>query len=215
DGAAAIYGADAVAGVVNTILKSDYEGLAGSTQYGGAEGTSMREFELNLHGGQRFERGHASVFLNYTDRTALDAADQDFTFSDDLRPFFSRYAGYEDSTAPDGRSSHSAWPQLSIGPNPVVRSNGTRLTSNSGAFHLQPASFGCEGVPMGNDICLERGTVAYSSDKRDMRYDTRHGTTVRSAIQRVNLYLTGEYDLTSSLTAFGEVGFYGAESRAK
>ncbi|HAV51400.1 MAG TPA: TonB-dependent receptor, partial [Brevundimonas sp.] len=39
DGAAAIYGADAVAGVVNTVLQDDFDGLTISTRYGGAEGT--------------------------------------------------------------------------------------------------------------------------------------------------------------------------------
>ncbi len=73
---------------------------------------------------------------------------------------------------------------------------------------------GCDGVAMGSDICLVRGTVAYSGVNRDLRYDTRHATTVRPSVERVNLYLTGDYELTSSITAFGEVGFYGAESKA-
>lgn len=215
DGAAAIYGADAVAGVVNTILKSGYEGLSVSTQYGGAEGTGLREFEMNLHGGQRFERGHIGVFLNYTDRSSLDAADQSFTRSDDMRSFFSNYPGFANSTIPDGRSSHSPWPQLSVpAGTPVIRQGTTALTTAAGAFHVQPSSIGCDGVAMANDICLVRGTVAYSGVNRDMRYDTRYNTTVRPAVERVNLYLTGEYELTSSITAFGEVGFYGAESRA-
>lgn len=214
DGAAAIYGADAVAGVVNTILDNDYEGLEVSTQYGGAEGTDMREFEFNLHGGQSFDRGHVSVFLNYTDRSALHADEQDFTASDDMRSFFNRYPGFEDSTVPDARSSHSAWPQLSIGSRPVIRQGSTALTTAAGAFHLQPSSMGCTGVDMGDDVCLVRGTVAYSGANRDLRYDTRHGTTVRPSVERVNLYLTGEYELTSSITAFGEAGLYAAESKA-
>ncbi|MDY6947754.1 MAG: TonB-dependent receptor [Pseudomonadota bacterium] len=215
DGAAAIYGADAVAGVVNTILKSDYEGLAVSTQYGGAEGTNMREFEFNVHGGQRFDRGHLAVFANYTDRSSLDSADQDFTRSDDMRAFFNQFPGYENSVVPDGRSSHSPWAQLSVGPGrPVIRQGTTALTTAAGAFHVQPSSMGCDGVAMANDICLVRGTVAYSGANRDLRYDTRHDTTVRPSVERVNVYLTGEYELSASLTAFGEVGFYGAESRA-
>jgi iron complex outermembrane receptor protein len=39
DGAAAIYGADAVAGVVNTVTKTDFNGLTDRGRYGGAEGT--------------------------------------------------------------------------------------------------------------------------------------------------------------------------------
>src|SRR5262249_26329079 len=53
-----------------------------------------------------------------------------------------------------------------------------------------------------------------SGVNRDMRYDTRHDTTVRPAVERFNAYVTGEIDLTPDLTFFSEVGFYTAESRA-
>src|SRR5690606_34128026 len=43
DGAAAIYGADAVAGVVNTVLRDDMNNWTVSAQYGVAEGTDMWE----------------------------------------------------------------------------------------------------------------------------------------------------------------------------
>lgn len=215
DGAAAIYGADAVAGVVNTILKDKYDGLSVSTQYGGAEDTSLRELEVNLFGGHQFDKGHVSVFFNYTDRTALDAADQPFTASDDLRQFFSQYPGYENSTVPDGRSSNAPWAQLSVPANtPVIRQGSTTLTTAAGAFHVQPASQGCVGASLGNDLCLVRGTVAFNGVNRDLRYDTRHATTVRPAVERANFYLTGERELTSTLSVFGELGFYGAESNS-
>jgi len=87
DGAAAIYGADAVAGVVNTVLRTDIDGVTVSTRYGGAEGTQMRDLEANLFAGKNFDRGNISLFANYASRTALWASDQDFTYTDDLREF--------------------------------------------------------------------------------------------------------------------------------
>ncbi|PZQ22297.1 MAG: TonB-dependent receptor, partial [Sphingopyxis macrogoltabida] len=48
DGAAALYGSDAVAGVVNTVVKDNYDGLRTQLQYGGAEGTHLREFQGNI-----------------------------------------------------------------------------------------------------------------------------------------------------------------------
>jgi len=217
DGAAAIYGADAVAGVVNTVLKDNYSGLTLELQHGGAEGTSLRETELNLYAGKNFSRGNLSLFLNYTDRTKLMAEDQEFTRTDDLRSLFAGYEGYASSTVPDGRSSHSPWAQLSIPATTTAlrpRQGTTVLTTAAGAFHYQPSSFGCTGVDFGNDICLVSGTVAYSGANRDMRYDTRYGTTVRPSVERLNVYVTGRYELTPTLTAFGELGFYAAESRA-
>jgi outer membrane receptor protein involved in Fe transport len=216
DGAAAIYGADAVAGVVNTVLQDDFNGLSMDLQYGGAEGTGMREFEANVFAGKDFDRGNVSMFINYSDRTALMADEQDFTRSDDMRPFFSQYAGYETSAVPDARSSHSPWAQLSIPATTTAlrpRQGTTVLTTAAGAFHYQPESFGCTGADLG-DICLVSGTVAYTSVNREMRYDTRHGTTVRPSVERLNFYATGHYELTPNITAFGEIGVYAAESRA-
>jgi len=43
DGASAIYGSDAVAGVVNVVLKKDYEGLEINAGYGGTTGPSYDE----------------------------------------------------------------------------------------------------------------------------------------------------------------------------
>lgn len=216
DGAAAIYGADAVAGVVNTVLQDDFDGLRLEAEYGGAEGTSLREFEANIFAGKDFDRGNVSLFANYSDRTALMAEDQDFTFSDDLRPFFANQPGFETSTAPDGRSSHTPWARLNTPGSSTARrprSNGEVVATSAGAFRIQPASFGC-GVDVGDGLCLISGAGSYNGDIRELRYDTRHGTTVRSAIERTNVFLTGRYDLTPTVTAFGEIGFYGAESRA-
>lgn len=217
DGAAAIYGADAVAGVVNTVLRDDFDGVRMEVQYSGVEGASMREFETNLFAGRNFDRGNVSLFASYSDRDALMAEDQDFTFSDDLRPFFANQPGFETSTVPDGRSSNTPWARLRTpGSTNALRprSNGVIIASSAGAFHYQPESIGCVGVNFNNGICLVQGNGSYNGDIRELRYDTRHGTTVRPDLQRLNLYVTGHYDLTPTLTAFGEIGYYGAESHA-
>jgi outer membrane receptor protein involved in Fe transport len=60
DGAAAIYGADAVAGVVNTVLKTNFNGADMSVQYGGAEGTRLREFNASGLFGKNFAEGAAT-----------------------------------------------------------------------------------------------------------------------------------------------------------
>lgn len=217
DGAAAIYGADAVAGVVNTVLQDDFNGLTLETRYGGAEGTGLREFEFNVFAGKDFERGNISLFANYADRTKLMADEQDFTSSDDMRPFFSGFPGYETSVVPDARSSHTTWAALSIAPVTTAtrpRSNGVILTTAAGAFHYQPESFGCTGAVDLGATCLVSGAAAYNGVNRDMRFDTRKGTTVRPSVERANIFLTGHYELTPSVEAFGEIGFYAAESKA-
>lgn len=213
DGAAAIYGADAVAGVVNTVLRNDIDGLSMSARYGGAEGTQMRDTEFNLFTGKNFDRGNLSLFASYANRTALWAEDQDFTRSDDLRGLFSGYPDYAGVQSLDGRSSHTPWARLSVGSRPVIRSNGVAVTNTAGAFRYQPTSFGC-GVSVGNDICIASGNHNFNTTNREMRYDTRYQTTVRPSVERINLFATGRYDLGSGVEAFGEIGYYGASSRA-
>lgn len=145
------------------------------------------------------------------------AEDQDFTFSDDMRPFFANEPGFETSTVPDGRSSYTPWARLSTPGSTTAtrpRVNGTVVATAAGAFRIQPQSFGCAGANLNNGLCLVSGAGSYNGDIRELRYDTRAGTTVRSELERTNVFLTGHYDLTENITLFGEIGFYGAESRA-
>ncbi|TMO79042.1 TonB-dependent receptor [Pseudoalteromonas sp. S3776] len=80
DGASAVYGTDAVAGVVNIILKDDFEGLdlnvkSAITTEGDADETS---FDITMGGS--FGRGNVVIGLQYTDRG--DASQADRSFSD-------------------------------------------------------------------------------------------------------------------------------------
>ncbi len=216
DGAAAIYGADAVAGVVNTVLRDNFDGVTVSTRYGAAEGTRMREWELSAFAGHTYDNGNVSLFVDYTDRSALWASDQDFTESDDLRPLFEDYPDFAGVTALDGRASNTPWARLSVGSRARIRSNGTFVTNTSGQFHVQPTSFDCTSaaVAYGNGLCLASGNHNFNTTHRDMRYDTRFETTVRPSVERLNLFATAHHDLPSGITAFGEVGFYRATSEA-
>ncbi|QSI78230.1 TonB-dependent receptor plug domain-containing protein [Niveibacterium microcysteis] len=51
DGASAIYGTDAVAGVVNFILKSNYQGLDASVSYNAPEAGGAEEKRISVSGG--------------------------------------------------------------------------------------------------------------------------------------------------------------------
>ncbi|NMM41786.1 TonB-dependent receptor plug domain-containing protein [Pseudoalteromonas arctica] len=79
DGASAVYGTDAVAGVVNIILKDDFEGLdmnlnGAITGEGDADETS---FDITM--GSSFDRGNVVIGIQYTDRGEASQADRDFS----------------------------------------------------------------------------------------------------------------------------------------
>ena len=76
-GASAIYGSDAVAGVVNVVLKSNYEGnnlrtKAQTTTEGG--GTSL---DIQWTGGKAFDRGSLTYAFEHFDRSPLFAYQRD------------------------------------------------------------------------------------------------------------------------------------------
>ncbi|MGO4410846.1 MULTISPECIES: TonB-dependent receptor domain-containing protein [unclassified Brevundimonas] len=209
DGAAAIYGADAVAGVINTVLRDDLNGLTVSAQYGGAEGTGMRETNLSAYGGRDFfdGRGNLSVFVNYDQRTELSTTDQDYTASLDKRPLFAG-TGYENNTTLNGRSSLTPWGLFRpTGGTVKLTPGGANVT----AFTMQPSSFtGCS-APAANGLCLKSAT---STDARLYSDSAAQGLTVMPEVERLNVFLNGKYKLNDSIEAFGELGYYQAETTA-
>lgn len=216
DGAAAIYGADAVAGVVNTVTRSNFRGATLDLRYGGAEGTHRREFQATGMIGSDFAggRGNVSVYLDYTRRTAQLAADQDYTATDNLLSFFADDPAFAGNLTADGRATQSPWANLAVVGGPgTIRQGSRALTSSAGAFHSQSsANPGC-AVAINADTCLGTGTRATASTLRSERFDTRVGTTVSPSIDRYNSFLSAHYEVSDAVTLYTELGYYTADTR--
>ena len=78
DGASAIYGSDAVGGVVNFILREGFEGAESTVRYGAVTHGALDELNIGQVLGTAWDRGSAMLTLNYKDRSALDAADRGY-----------------------------------------------------------------------------------------------------------------------------------------
>jgi iron complex outermembrane recepter protein len=67
-GASAVYGADAVSGVVNIILKKNFEGLQVNAQYGTSQRSDAKRQDVSVLAGTNFadNRGNVTAFLGYT-----------------------------------------------------------------------------------------------------------------------------------------------------
>lgn len=85
DGSSAIYGSDAVAGVVNVVTRSDFQGGETRFRVGTADGDSQ-EYQFSQLFGARWASGNAVIAYEYYKRDRLAAADRAFA-TDDLRPF--------------------------------------------------------------------------------------------------------------------------------
>jgi outer membrane receptor protein involved in Fe transport len=88
-GASAIYGADAVAGVVNYILKEDYEGFEISASYGNSDAdTDESKSSVSFTYGANDDDSNFLVTLDYYDRNAFKYGDREQT-AETFFPVFS------------------------------------------------------------------------------------------------------------------------------
>ncbi|VXC87130.1 TonB-dependent receptor domain-containing protein [Sphingomonas sp. AX6] len=80
-GGSAVYGSDALAGVVNFRLRDDLEGLQVGAQYNITERGDGRRFNVNMAMGTQFadNRGHITVYGEYYNRGSVFAGQRDFS----------------------------------------------------------------------------------------------------------------------------------------
>ncbi|MEJ2131372.1 MAG: TonB-dependent receptor plug domain-containing protein, partial [Gammaproteobacteria bacterium] len=78
DGASAIYGSDAVAGVVNVILRKDFEGLEFSLKGGAPQDDGYEQYTASMIVGHASDRGNITFSVEYTDREEIDDFDRDW-----------------------------------------------------------------------------------------------------------------------------------------
>lgn len=87
DGASALYGSDAVAGVVNIILKTDFDGYESDARLGSVTSGHARDLQLSQTAGTQWTGGSALISYEYQRRVGLRSADRRFARSADSRPF--------------------------------------------------------------------------------------------------------------------------------
>lgn len=78
DGASAIYGADAVAGVVNIVTRRDFDGAESQVRYGGATDGGADSLRASQLLGTRWGSGNAMLNYEYNRKDRLDAAQRDY-----------------------------------------------------------------------------------------------------------------------------------------
>ncbi|WP_426077022.1 TonB-dependent receptor plug domain-containing protein [Janthinobacterium sp. PSPC3-1] len=80
-GASAIYGSDAIAGVVNVILKKQAEGFDINVKAGGTSRGGAASQRVQLTGGGNFDKLHTLFSVELSERDPLSSMDRDFMSS--------------------------------------------------------------------------------------------------------------------------------------
>ena len=81
-GSSAIYGSDALAGVVNLILRTDYQGIEANVKYGKANSTDSSD--VNLSVGHNWTRGELSLTADFQRQAMLLGSERTATSSGNL-----------------------------------------------------------------------------------------------------------------------------------
>lgn len=213
DGASALYGTDAVAGVVNTVLKDDFDGLTIAGRYGFEPDVDADEFNLTFEAGRNFNGGQSNVALfgSYTDRDPVFASERDFSADADLRDRLP--TDWEGDTQFRNNSTNAPWGAFTLR-DPTSGSSVSLdgVTNGSGGWHIQPdTESGCL-VDLGDSLCIDDSNSAGSIPER---YNTNADRTINNGVERLNLFGTFNHDFGTGLEFFSEAGLYTATSKAE
>jgi iron complex outermembrane receptor protein len=169
EGSSAVYGSDAIAGVVNIILKKDFDGVEANAKYGWASGTD--ESDVDIAWGKRWERGGVSILGSYQNRSELQGTDRSITASDDHVP----------QGGLDRRTN-------TCSPGNIFSINGSNLPGINAPYAAVPSGF--TGTPSISEFSGTAGTLNSCSHfaLNSLIPETR----------RTGVLASGDYDISSA-----------------
>jgi iron complex outermembrane receptor protein len=205
-GGAPIYGADAIAGVVNIILKKDYQGLDVDGQVGASGQGDAWNYRARVLGGQNLFDGRANI-------TAV----AEFTKTDGLigtqRPQYAADLGFLAPATP-GKFTTVLTPAESV---PAVNFGGIPLVDDTllapavgltgGLVGVtngagQTLAFGPNGQLQPYDTGTATGNPIFASGGQGLRLSTV--SNLLSPTERTNIDTLMHFQITDHINAFGE-----------
>ena len=222
DGASSIYGADAVAGVVNYVMHRRFRGTelslrGGTTEYG--DGT---EYRASLTHGLDFanKKGRLTFTADWYDREGTFLRDRPFAADGDQvarapapwnvytdTSFFKRtttsaYGQFNTVVSP-GRDQYGAFLVTNQRPAGIP----TTFFTTTGGFFLMPTTG--SGQP---GIASAAPARAATGPGKEYYWNLNDARSLQPQSTRKNVFLGGEYDLRPRLTAFADFNYYSARS---
>lgn len=206
-GASSVYGADAVAGVVNFVLKDDFEGFDLDMQYGITEEGDAEERSLSMLFGANFgDDSNVMIGLERYERGQVLQQDRDFYLE-----------GWEDTGSTGGQQVFYTAPYANSDPeNPFSEAAvedvfGTPGVANTGNFYLNADGTVYRTNPDGN---FRYNGPTETADGKTYRFmldstgsltenwvDQQHS----APLSRNSLFGRGRTELTDDISAFGQL----------
>jgi len=212
DGASAIYGADAVAGVVNNVLQNDFEGFTVSIKASAYDHFATEDNKINMKWGSFFNDGatNVSVFYDRYERGNINAQEDPRWGAGDHRPFVDDDSPWKTSTSFRNLSSNSLYGQFDMvsSSEHAGESYNHNWTDSNGEFEI---------FPLGDAKCTNRGHAVFDTGYGTCIAQDGNGalrsnfwgpTDVRSQLVRDNVVMFINHDMENGMEAFTELGFY-------
>lgn len=197
DGASAIYGADALAGVVNTVLKSNFVGTNVRYRMSKYDHFAATDHKISAQWGKDIGNTNISIYFDAYHREEIRGDEDpkwltaDATKVPGLDPNYKYFSEFNDTT----------WRNTSDQSRYGIWSGGKNY------LHVRPNSGNCAYTGTGGDTCIYSSTSsAIASDSLRARYnDTRW---MRPDLQRENLFVFINSELSNGVEAYTEIGYY-------
>ena len=220
DGASAIYGADAVAGVINNVLQTDFEGLTVRAKVSAYDHFSSEDTKITVKWGSFFNDGATNVglFVDHYDRGNINAQEDPRWGAGDHRPFVADDSPWKTSTSFRNLSSNSWYGQFDMVKSSEHGSSNAYnhvFTDSNGEFEIFPlgdARCNNRSSQQGEIFDTGYGTCIAQDGNGAIRSNFWGPTDVRSELVRSNVVLFINHDMDNGNQAFTELGFYTSES---
>ena len=215
DGASAIYGADAVAGVVNTVLKSSFDGLNVRVRYDWYDNIPRNDIRLNVEWGKDFNDGKSniSIFADYYHRDRVNSQDDSKWAHSEMRYLLPDDSPWLETTDFRNTSADSLYGQfdMSGSVDGVTRSDGHFET-----FPLDDERCADERAWVINEVMCGRvdRQARNPIDNRTgtYRYNLNENRDISSDLDRYNVFLFFNHEFDNGVEAYTEFGYYHAKT---
>ena len=217
-GASSTYGADAVGGVVNFILKKNFEGIELDGQYGITEHGDGDEYSISGIMGTDFAdgRGNISIAMSTTNRKPAFRKDRDYYRDVYSNPdvqgnyFFPIYSGVAQTGANPGYQAllNSMFPNRPAGAN--VSATGTLYFLGNLPFTFQNDANGFSGVTNFPENLVDgQQTVRSSLGTLTQNFQEDY---INLPMTRYNFFMRGNYEINDWVSVIAQGYFNKSET---
>jgi outer membrane receptor protein involved in Fe transport len=201
DGASAIYGSDAIAGVVNVVLKKKFEGTQVSAQAGTSSRGDAESWDFNGSTGLASERGSIFFSLGFQEQRPLLAS---------ARRFSAVPMAYDYSTGRPVKTGSFLTSAGDIVFHDIGGICGGDLSGLTGPMRQACQDYNAGGY---NDFTYDPATHAWRLKGMSDTYNVQPQSYLLTPARRLQLFSTGNVALGKQMRGFYEASFSNRRSR--